>query len=98
MTFFRAGPSPSRPLFSEGIMLIVVVCFTFLLTTALYAALFWLAARKVADHVREHPGAAQALTDHLLLPVLAPTQRQADDEEAGPAQDDASPPVGQNNR
>ena len=76
--------------------MLVLVFLTFLLTIALFTALFWLAARKVATHVREHPAAAQALLDHLLVPLFARPQVHDADEEHGPAPDDAGPAAGQN--
>ncbi len=59
--------------------MIVVIFLTFLLTTALYGTLAWLACRRVVSHLQENPEAVKAVTDHVLLPMLG---RQTEQEPA----------------
>ena len=48
----------------------ILVLLSFLLTTAGYGFLVWLAVRRVVEHLRECPEGVAALSEHLLLPVF----------------------------
>ncbi len=61
--------------------MILVIFVTFLLTTALYGTLAWLACRRVVGHLQGNPEAVKAVTDHVLLPMLG---REAEQKPAGP--------------
>jgi hypothetical protein len=43
---------------------------TFILTTSVYAFILWVACRRVVSHLRGNPEAVQAVTEHVLLPML----------------------------
>jgi hypothetical protein len=47
-----------------------LVLLTFLLTTALYGGLLWLACRRLSRHLQGNPDAVKAVTDHVLIPLL----------------------------
>lgn len=47
-----------------------LVCLTFLLTTALYGFLLWLAVRRVSRHLQGNAEGVKAVTDHVLIPLL----------------------------
>jgi hypothetical protein len=65
--------------------MLIVIILTFLLTTALYGALVFFPARRLAVYLQAHPEAVHALSQHLLLPLFG----RAPDPPAGP--DDAVP-------
>ncbi|HTU92890.1 MAG TPA: hypothetical protein VMF69_22610 [Gemmataceae bacterium] len=54
-----------------------LIFMTFLLTTAAYGALLWLACRRVLRHLKGNPEAVKAVTDHVLIPLLG---RRPDDD------------------
>ncbi len=47
-----------------------LVSLTFLLTTAVYGTLFWLACRRVSRHLQGNAEGVKAVTDHVLIPLL----------------------------
>lgn len=47
-----------------------LIFVTFVLTTALYVGLGFLAFRRVSRHLQENPAGVAALTEHLLIPIL----------------------------
>jgi hypothetical protein len=47
-----------------------LVFLTFLLTTAAYGILLWLACRRVSRHLQGNAEAVKAVTDHVLIPLL----------------------------
>ena len=47
-----------------------LIFLTFLLTTAGYGILLWLACRRVSRHLQGNPEAVKAVTDHVLIPLL----------------------------
>lgn len=63
-----------------------LVFLTFLLTTALYGALLWLAVRRVLRHLQGNEDGIKAVTQYVLLPLLGrqpqdDSQPQADQPE-----------------
>ena len=48
----------------------VLIFVTFILTTALYGCLLFLACRRVARHLQGNQEAVKAVTEHVLVPVL----------------------------
>lgn len=61
----------------------LLILFTFLITTALYAVLLWLAVQRIVRHLKNNPEGVKAVTDHVLLPMLG--KDQPGSEEAKPA-------------
>jgi hypothetical protein len=53
---------------------VFLVFLTFLLTTALYGGLLWLACRRVSRHLQGNPEAVKAVADHVLIPLLGRRQ------------------------
>lgn len=53
-----------------------LVFLTFLVTTALYGVLLWLACRRVSRHLQGNADAVKAVADHVLIPLLS---RRPDD-------------------
>jgi hypothetical protein len=47
-----------------------LIIMTFLLTTAFYAFLLWLACRRVSRHLQGNADGVKAVTDHVLIPLL----------------------------
>jgi len=56
-----------------------LIFMTFILTTALYGCLLFLACRRVARHLQGNQDAVKAVTEHVLLPMLG---RQAEQKPA----------------
>jgi hypothetical protein len=54
----------------------ILILTTFILTTGLYGALFWLVARRLARHTQENPEAVNALSTHLFLPMFGKRARE----------------------
>ena len=54
------------------------VLLTFVATTGIYTGLLVLAFRRVARHLQGHPEAVQAVTEHVLLPLLGRKQDDVD--------------------
>ena len=48
----------------------LLIFLTFILTTALYSCLLFLACRRVARHLQGNQEAVKAVTEHVLVPVL----------------------------
>jgi hypothetical protein len=65
---------------------------TFAMTTAGYGLLLWLAYRRISRHLQGNATAVQAVTDHVLLPLLgcAPAEQR----EAWSPNEPAPPPAG----
>jgi hypothetical protein len=47
-----------------------LVFLTFLLTTAVYGALLWLAVRRISRHLQGNAEGVKAVTNHVLIPLL----------------------------
>jgi hypothetical protein len=47
-----------------------LVLLTLVVTTLIYLSLFALALRRVASHLRGNAEAVQAVTEHVLVPLL----------------------------
>ncbi len=60
----------------------LLIILTFLLTTALYGALLWLAVRRILRHLQGNEEAVKAVTDHVLIPLLG--RRPEDESECPP--------------
>jgi hypothetical protein len=58
-----------------------LIVLTFLLTTAVYGILLYLACRRVFRHLQGNERAIEAVTIHVLLPLLG---RRPDDENDQP--------------
>lgn len=58
------------------------ILLTFVVTTAMYAALLFLAFRRVARHLQSHPEAVKVVTEHVLVPLLG--QRKNEPEKKKP--------------
>jgi hypothetical protein len=65
------------------------VFLTFLVTTALYGVLLWLAIRRVSQHLQGNPEAVKAVTDHVLIPLLG--RRPEGDDSPGPTSNATGP-------
>jgi hypothetical protein len=48
-----------------------LVFLTFLLTTALYGVLLWLACRRISRHLHGNAEGVRAVTDHVLIPLFS---------------------------
>jgi hypothetical protein len=48
----------------------LLIILTFLLTTAFYAILLYLACRRISRHLQRTPEGVKAVTAHVLLPLL----------------------------
>ena len=59
-------------------MILFLILFTFLVTTALFGVLLWFACRRVVAHLQKHPAGRQAFTEHILAPLFG---RGADSKE-----------------
>lgn len=66
----------------------LLIILTFLLTTALYGTLLYLACRRVSRHLQGNEQAIEAVTTHVLLPLLG---RRPQDENAQPASEPEVP-------
>ncbi len=66
-------------------MLLIFV--TFLLTTALYVVPAVWAIRRVSKHLQQNPNGVQAVTEHVLIPLLG--RRRDDESEQEPGQSPA---------
>jgi len=55
-----------------------LVLLTFVATTGIYTGLLVLAFRRVARHLQGHPEAMQAVTEHVLLPLLGKKPLEAE--------------------
>jgi hypothetical protein len=64
------------------------VLLTFLLTTAFFGILLWLACRRVSRHLQGNADAVKAVTDHVLIPLLG---RRAEDDREPPAGEPGPP-------
>ncbi|HYV37931.1 MAG TPA: hypothetical protein VE988_19760 [Gemmataceae bacterium] len=51
-------------------MTVILVLVTFIATTGVYLGLLILAFRRVARHLQGRPDAVEAVTEHVLLPLL----------------------------
>lgn len=63
------------------------IVLTFLMTSALYGILAWLAFRKVSRHLQGNPEAIKSFSEHVLLPLLGRDREQdraADTDPQGP--------------
>jgi hypothetical protein len=76
------GPPGSYSAVSSLRCHMFLILITFILTTALYAALFWLATRNLARHLQDNPEAIHALSKHLFVPLLG--KRAKEDDLPGP--------------
>jgi len=65
-----------------------LIVLTFLLTTALYGFLLWLACRRISRHLQGNPEGVKAVTDHVLIPLLG---RQPDEESERAASEPEAP-------
>jgi hypothetical protein len=54
----------------------ILVIMTFILSVAVCACLVWRAGRRVAHHLRGNPEAVNAVTEHVLLPMLGRQDEQ----------------------
>jgi hypothetical protein len=59
----------------------LLVCVTFLATTAIYGFLLWLAVGRVVFHLKDNPEAVKAFADHVLIPLFG--RRQGDEQFEG---------------
>jgi len=66
----------------------VLIILTFLLTTAGYGVLLWLAIRRVFRNLQGNEEAIRAVTQYVLLPLLG---RQPDDDHEQPAGEHETP-------
>jgi hypothetical protein len=64
-------------------MTLTLVLLTFVATTGLYTGLLLLAFRRVARHLQGCPEAVQAVTEHVLLPILGKQLNDADKKKLG---------------
>jgi hypothetical protein len=64
----------------------MTIILTFLLTTVALGALGFLALRRVAIHLKENPEGIEAVSKHVLLPLLG---RKSAAQPEGPASSDA---------
>jgi hypothetical protein len=65
-------------------MTLILMLLTFVATTATYAGLLFLAFRRVARHLQGSPDAMQAVTEHVLVPLLGKKQDEAENEKPVP--------------
>jgi len=65
-----------------------LIFLTFLLTTAGYGALLWLACRRIMRHLKDNPEAVKAVTEHVLIPLLG---RRPEDERDEPTNEPERP-------
>ncbi len=49
---------------------IALMILTFLITTAFYGFLLWLAVRRVSRHLQDNIEGVKAVTDHVIIPLL----------------------------
>jgi hypothetical protein len=61
----------------------------FLLTTALYGVVLWLACRRVSRHLQGNAEAVKAVADHVLIPLLG--RRPEEDSKQTPASNPGCP-------
>jgi hypothetical protein len=61
----------------------LTIILTFLLTTAFYGVLLYLACRRVSRHLQGNESAIHAVTTHLLLPLLGRRPEDENDQPAG---------------
>lgn len=66
----------------------LLIILTFLLTTALYGTLLYLACRRLSRHLQGNPDGVKAVTDHVLIPLLG---RRPDSEGEQPASETEAP-------
>lgn len=66
----------------------LLIILTFLLTTALYGLLLYLACRRISRHLQGNPEGVKAVTDHVLIPLLG---RQPDVESERPVSEAEAP-------
>lgn len=65
-----------------------LIVLTFLLTTAVYGILLYLAARRISRHLQGNEVGVKAVTDHVLIPLLG---RRPDDESERAASEPETP-------
>lgn len=65
-----------------------LIVLTFVMTTAIYGTLLWLAVRRVSRHLQGNPDGIKAVTDHVLIPLLG---RRPDAESERPARESETP-------
>jgi hypothetical protein len=61
-----------------------LVLLTFVATTGIYSVLFILAFRRVARHLQGRPEAVEAVTEHVLVPLLGRQKDDADKKKPAP--------------
>ena len=54
----------------------LLIMFTWLITTAIYGLLVWLAVRRVVKHLQGNDAGMKAVVEHVLLPVLGKTETE----------------------
>jgi hypothetical protein len=50
--------------------MMITIFAVFLLTTALYGAVLFLAFRRVAEHLKGNAEATKSVVDHIVIPLL----------------------------
>ena len=63
--------------------MVLTICLTFMGTTGIYAVVLWLACHRVSCHLQGNAEAANAVVQHVLLPLLG---RQAAPDAVDPDQ------------
>ena len=66
----------------------LLIILTFLLTTAFYAMLLWLAVRRVLRHLQGNEEGIRAITQFVLVPLLG---RRPDEENEPPGNELETP-------
>ncbi|HYV36639.1 MAG TPA: hypothetical protein VE988_13100 [Gemmataceae bacterium] len=59
-------------------MILTLVLLTFVVTCGLWLALLAIAFRRVASHLQGRPAAVEAVTEHVLLPLLGRKRDEAE--------------------
>jgi hypothetical protein len=76
----RAGGIAPRPLFWGRTM--ITIFAVFVLTTALYGSLLFLAFRRVAAHLQGNAEATKSVVEHVVIPLLGRKPQTPVDKEA----------------
>jgi hypothetical protein len=85
----RRGPVRPNYSITQSEVFMFLVFLTFLVTTALYGVLLWLAIRRVSRHLQGNAEAIKAVTDHVLIPLLG--RRPEGDREQWPSRNSKVP-------
>jgi hypothetical protein len=51
-------------------VILITLLLTFVMTTGLYAAVLWLAFRRVASHLKDNAEAVKQVSEHVFVPLF----------------------------